>query len=195
MDDQTQRMQRIVEDLLTLAKLESGIRGESPDTPVPVPGLIRDVVDEGRVLGGDEAFRFSVDVDETLWLAGNAKEIYSVFMNLMHNAVRYSPGGGEITVRWRADAEGAYFSVEDRGIGIEPRHIDRLTERFYRVDKGRSRASGGTGLGLAIVKHVLQRYDGDLRIESRPGEGSVFTCSFPVERTVRRHSLSRVVSA
>jgi len=195
MDEQTQRMQRIVEDLLTLAKLESGVPGESPETPVPVPGLIFDVVGEGRVLAGSGQFRFSVDVDETLWLTGNAKELYSVFMNLVHNAVRYSPDGGEIAVRWRADREGAYFVVSDRGIGIEPRHLDRLTERFYRVDKGRSRASGGTGLGLAIVKHALQRHDADLKIRSHPGQGSVFTCSFPVERVVRKQRLSRVISS
>jgi two-component system phosphate regulon sensor histidine kinase PhoR len=195
MDEQTQRMQRIVEDLLTLAKLESGVHGERPDTPVPVPGLISDVVGEGKVLAGSERFRFSVDVDETLWLTGNAKELYSVFMNLVHNAVRYSPGGSEIAVRWQADEEGAYFVVSDRGIGIEPRHLDRLTERFYRVDKGRSRASGGTGLGLAIVKHALQRHDADLNIRSHPGQGSVFTCHFPVERVVRKQQLSRVITS
>ena len=104
-------------------------------------------------------------------------------MNLVSNAVRYTPDGGTITVRWGRSGMGAVFSVADTGIGIEAKHIPRLTERFYRADKGRSRQTGGTGLGLAIVKHVLRRNGGTLKIESTPGVGSVFSMHFPEERT------------
>nr|MBA2491619.1 PAS domain-containing sensor histidine kinase [Gammaproteobacteria bacterium] len=122
-------------------------------------------------------------------------ELYSAFLNLVSNAIRYSPAGGDIVLRWYADAEGAYFVVQDHGIGIEPQHIPRITERFYRVDKDRSRISGGTGLGLAIVKHVLQRHGAKLRVESMPGKGSVFTCVFPPTRIERRPSQSTAVGA
>jgi two-component system phosphate regulon sensor histidine kinase PhoR len=117
-------------------------------------------------------------------LRGAERELYSAFNNLVTNAVRYTPAGGRITLRWQADAEGARFSVTDTGVGIAPEHIPRVTERFYRVDPGRSRESGGTGLGLAIVKHVLQRHDAGLKIESQLGKGSTFTCEFPAERVV-----------
>ena len=100
----------------------------------------------------------------------------------MSNAVRYTPEGGRVTLVWRAEDGRGVFAVEDTGIGVEPRHIPRLTERFYRVDHGRSRETGGTGLGLAIVKHVLTRHHASLEVDSRPGEGSVFRAVFPVER-------------
>ena len=102
--------------------------------------------------------------------------------NLVTNAIRYTPAGGEIRLLWRASAEGASFAVEDTGIGIEPEHIPRITERFYRVDRGRSRETGGTGLGLAIVKHALLRHQANLDIESEPGKGSRFTARFPARR-------------
>ena len=116
------------------------------------------------------------------WLRGSAKELHSAFANLVSNAVRYSDAGGSIRLRWRAVEDGVAFSVQDQGEGIEARHIPRLTERFYRVDRGRSRESGGTGLGLAIVKHVLGRHQGRLEIESAAGQGSTFRAILPARR-------------
>ncbi len=113
---------------------------------------------------------------------GNSHELESAFANLVYNAVRYTPEQGRIMIRWWLSGSGPCFSVTDSGIGISPEHIPRLTERFYRVDVGRSRESGGTGLGLAIVKHVLTRHDARLLVQSEPGKGSIFTCSFPHSR-------------
>ena len=109
-------------------------------------------------------------------------EIHSAFSNLVDNAAKYTPAGGVLTVRWWIDEEGGHFAVTDTGIGIASEHLPRLTERFYRVDAGRSRATGGSGLGLAIVKHVLQRHGATLQIESEEGRGSTFTCHFPPTR-------------
>ena len=117
-------------------------------------------------------------------IQGNAKEIHSAFSNLVTNALRYTPSGGEIKITWKKQQNTAQFSVQDNGIGIEEKHINRLTERFYRVDKGRSRSTGGTGLGLAIVKHVMLKHDAKLDIKSKFGKGSCFTCIFPKERIV-----------
>jgi two-component system phosphate regulon sensor histidine kinase PhoR len=119
-------------------------------------------------------------------LSGRRNELYSAFSNLVFNAVQYTPAGGRITVMWYADAGGAHFEVADTGPGIAAHHIDRLTERFYRVDSARSRELGGTGLGLAIVKHVLTRHGATLRIDSELGEGSRFICDFPAERIQSR---------
>jgi two-component system phosphate regulon sensor histidine kinase PhoR len=116
-------------------------------------------------------------------LLGSATELRSAFANLAVNAVRYTPDGGEIVLRWSVESSaGARFSVRDSGIGIAPQHLPRLTERFYRVDRGRSREAGGTGLGLAIVKHVLERHQAVLQIESEPGCGSTFSAVFPAHR-------------
>jgi two-component system, OmpR family, phosphate regulon sensor histidine kinase PhoR len=115
-------------------------------------------------------------------LLGDEAQIHSAFANLADNAAKYTPAGGTINMRWWSDAAGGHFAVRDTGIGISPEHIPRLTERFYRVDPGRSRATGGSGLGLAIVKHVLQRHGGTLEITSAEGQGSTFTCHFPPDR-------------
>jgi len=118
-------------------------------------------------------------------LRGNGEELYTAFVNLVSNAVRYTPPGGSITLKWAATENGgAEFAVTDTGVGIDAQHIPRLTERFYRVDQGRSRASGGTGLGLAIVKHILQRHQARLRIDSTIGKGSTFAAVFPAERII-----------
>jgi two-component system phosphate regulon sensor histidine kinase PhoR len=111
-------------------------------------------------------------------LQGSPKDLHSAFSNLVSNAVRYTPDGGSITIRWRRTPAGAEYSVTDTGYGIPADHLSRLTERFYRVSSSRSRATGGTGLGLSIVKHVLNLHDAQLRIESEPGKGSTFTCVF-----------------
>ena len=112
--------------------------------------------------------------------------MHSAFGNLVSNAIRYTPEGGEIGLGWQLRGEDAVFSVSDSGIGIEPQHLARLTERFYRVDRSRSRATGGTGLGLSIVKHILTRHQARLEIESTPGQGSTFSAVFPAERVLRR---------
>ena len=126
------------------------------------------------------------DVSSDAELYGSESELTSAFSNLVSNAIRYSPDGGSVCIRWRVDDGNGRFSVSDTGIGIDPRDVPRLTERFYRVDRGRSRETGGTGLGLAIVKHVLTRHDATLEIDSQPGRGSTFSAVFPEQRIVQR---------
>ncbi|MCK6390207.1 MAG: ATP-binding protein [Azonexus sp.] len=126
--------------------------------------------------------RICLEIDGRGDLNGNHAELLSAFANLVSNAVRYTPNGGKITLIWRVSAKGAEFAVQDTGIGIDQQHIPRLTERFYRVDRGRSRDAGGTGLGLAIVKHSLSRHQANLEITSQPGEGSRFAAVFPASR-------------
>lgn len=183
MEEQTRRMQRIVDDLLLLSRLETD---ERPPwrTLVAVPTLLNIITAEARALSAGK-HTIHLDADAGLSLRGSEEELRSAFTNLVINAVRYTPEGGTIQIRWQADAEGAYFQVSDTGVGIAPHHIPRLTERFYRVDVARSRQTGGTGLGLAIVKHVLERHEAHLHIESKVGRGSVFVCRFPPSLTAR----------
>ena len=180
--DQVQRMRHIVDDLLMLSGLENRDETQTDESEVvAMHRIAEDVVREGEALSlGRHTF---VKEIEDVSLLGHPDELRSAAMNLVSNAVRYTPDGGTITVRWGRSGMGAVFSVADTGIGIEAKHIPRLTERFYRADKGRSRQTGGTGLGLAIVKHVLRRNGGTLKIESTPGVGSVFSMHFPEERT------------
>ena len=187
MQDQSVRMRRIVDDLLNLSRLETSERTPAEHSEVSISSLMRDIRAEVSILGKIGGHEFITDIDEDLWLLGSAKELYSAFSNLVSNAVRYSPHGGKIHVRWFQDTHGGHFLVRDEGVGIEAEHIERLTERFYRVNKDRSRNSGGTGLGLAIVKHVLQRHDALLSIESTPDKGSIFSCDFPVQRIVHKN--------
>jgi two-component system phosphate regulon sensor histidine kinase PhoR len=180
MQEQAQRMSRLVEDLLTLSRLESS-ESSLVEEVVDVHLLMREVADEARVLSGG---RHRVDLKPArAFLRGNRDELRSAFANLVSNAIRYTPDGGTITLAWLAEADGGgRFEVRDTGIGVAPEHIARLTERFYRVDKSRSRETGGTGLGLAIVKHVLLRHDARLDIQSEIGEGSTFAAVFPASR-------------
>ncbi len=180
--EQAQRMQAIVEDLLTLSTLESS-PGSDP-VAVNLTALLQTARQQAEGLsGGRHAFDWHIDPG--LDVLGNGTELASALSNLLTNAVRYTPEGGHITVRWKATADGgARYSVRDTGIGIPARHIPRLTERFYRVDRGRSRAVGGTGLGLAITKHIALRHDAELLIESEPGKGSTFSLHFPPDRVV-----------
>lgn len=180
--DQVQRMRHIVDDLLMLSGLENRDETQTDESEVvAMHRIAEDVVREGEALSlGRHTFIKEI---EDVSLLGHPDELRSAAMNLVSNAVRYTPDGGTITVRWGRSGMGAVFSVADTGIGIEAKHIPRLTERFYRADKGRSRQTGGTGLGLAIVKHVLRRNGGTLKIESTPGVGSVFSMHFPEERT------------
>jgi two-component system phosphate regulon sensor histidine kinase PhoR len=182
MSEQGRRMQRIIDDLLMLSTLESA--PEPPhDERIEIALLLARVHSEAEALSGGR-HRIRLDAEEGYDLLGAESELASAFGNLASNAIRYTPSGGEVRLVWRATAEGAAFSVEDTGIGIEREHIPRLTERFYRVDRGRSRETGGTGLGLAIVKHALARHQATLDIESEPGKGSRFTARFPGRRVV-----------
>lgn len=180
MREHTLRMQRLVEDLLTLSALESS-RGLSDETVVDVSALLAAVRDEALALSAGR-HRIELSVDGPAALLANAQELRSAFGNLVSNAVRYTPAGGYIRLSWSRRAAQALFTVGDSGPGIEPRHLPRLTERFYRVDHSRSRETGGTGLGLAIVKHVLTRHQATLEIESEPGKGSRFSAVFPARR-------------
>lgn len=178
--DQSIRMQHLIADLLTLSALEtSGSLAEGE--LVELGPLFEAVRADSLALSGGR-HEISLEVDGPARMFGVASELRSVFGNLASNAVRYTPEGGHIHLRWEGRPEGAAFMVSDTGIGIPPQHIPRLTERFYRVDRGRSRESGGTGLGLAIVKHVLTRHQGHLDVDSEPGKGSRFTACFPGSR-------------
>ena len=165
--EQAQHMQAIVADLLTLSTLES-----SPPTegrPVRMSQIISQALDQAQVLS-DGQHEFIQNVDPTLCIVGSETELTSAVSNLLTNAIRYTPKDGTITVSWYATEDGgASYSVEDTGIGIAPQDIPRLTERVYRADKGRSRATGGTGLGLAITRHVAVRHNAELNIQSRFG--------------------------
>ncbi len=182
MDEQAERMHRLIEDLLMLSRLES----ESPnqEDTVDVAQLVHEVVDEARTLSAGR-HQISVAVSPA-WLRGSRDELRSAFANLVSNAIRYTPSGGQVRIAWVQAEDGAAFQVSDSGIGIAPEHMPRLTERFYRVEKSRSRETGGTGLGLAIVKHVLLRHEGRLEIESEVGQGSTFSAWLPKSRLVVR---------
>jgi two-component system phosphate regulon sensor histidine kinase PhoR len=180
MQDQAQRMQHLVEDLLTLSRLETA-QTPTYEEPVDVPAMVRALHQEAMALSGGR-HHVQLQTESADWLNGSPQELRSAFGNLIGNAVRYTPEGGEIRLRWhRLDGQPA-FTVEDSGIGIDAQHIPRLTERFYRVDRGRSRETGGTGLGLAITKHVLNRHQARLDIASEPGRGSRFSAVFPEQR-------------
>ena len=177
---QAARMNAIVRDLLELSRLEETDEragGEPLDVPALMALLRRDVL--ARPVHPHEV---RVRIDSHAALIGKESEIHSAFANLVDNAAKYTPPDGSLEMRWWSDREGGHFSVTDTGIGIPAEHLPRLTERFYRVDPGRSRSTGGSGLGLAIVKHVLQRHGAELEIQSVPGKGSTFTCHFPPER-------------
>jgi two-component system phosphate regulon sensor histidine kinase PhoR len=182
MAEQATRMQRLVEDLLTLSELESSA-APVDEQPIEVRPFVERLAEEARALS-DGRHRIETTVHEDCRLLGSAAELHSAFSNLVSNAVRYTPEGGAVRLAWRPSDGGGVFSVSDSGIGIEARHIPRLTERFYRVDSGRSRETGGTGLGLAIVKHALTRHQAVLDVASEPGRGSTFSAVFPPGRVL-----------
>ncbi|MBL1142056.1 MAG: phosphate regulon sensor histidine kinase PhoR [Proteobacteria bacterium] len=183
MRSQTLRMQNLIEDLMQLSGLEAD-SGQSAKETIPIPDMLLAIVDEAKSLSGFMGHKITLDAESSLYLKANQREIYSVFSNLVFNAVQYTPENGNIDIKWHKDEEGAHFSVRDNGLGIAAEHIPRLTERFYRIDKGRSREKGGTGLGLAIVKHALARHEGELHIESEMGKGSLFRCDLPASLVV-----------
>lgn len=190
MQAQARRMESLVSDLLMLSRLE-GSNHIADEHPVPLHSMLMQIQHDAQALGQEKQHHISLELDSELELVGQELELHSAFSNLVFNAVRYTPDNGHIRLSWRVDARGGHFSVSDDGIGIDPIHIPRLTERFYRVDESRSSASGGTGLGLAIVKHVLVRHGAQLSIESQPGEGSTFSCHFPPEMLVMPDSRDR----
>lgn len=184
MMQQSLRMEQLVQDLLLLSRLETAQPEQQSHQRVAMNALLTAIVDDAHALSGAQSHRIHLQVNPKLDLYGQVDELRSAFSNLVFNAVHYTPANGNITVTWDVDDKGAYLSVQDTGIGIASKHLPRITERFYRVDKARSRASGGTGLGLAIVKHVLLRHDAQLNIISQLGQGSCFTCHFPMSRVV-----------
>jgi len=188
MHEQATRMSRLVEDLLMLSRLEAGETPLAEDL-VEVPALVAELEAEARALSGGR--HEIVCRAEPIRVRGSREELRSAFGNLVSNAVRYTPAGGRIALDWRAQDDGAVFEVRDSGIGIAAEHLPRLTERFYRVDRSRSRETGGTGLGLAIVKHVLMRHQGRLLVESEEGHGSTFGAWLPAARLQSGPSLLR----
>jgi two-component system phosphate regulon sensor histidine kinase PhoR len=179
---QAERMSTIIRDLLELSKLESGERPLDAE-PVDIPGMLALLRKETLALE-HRPREVRLKLDSGSWLKGVESELHSIVSNLLSNAVKYTPPQGEIELRWWTDAEGGHICVSDTGVGIAPEHIPRLTERFYRVDSGRSRDLGGSGLGLAIVRHALQRHEASLTIDSVEGSGSTFTCHFALARVV-----------
>jgi two-component system phosphate regulon sensor histidine kinase PhoR len=181
---QTDRMTRIIEDLLELSRFEAN--------DAPIKGAPIDVAGMAALLRKDVLARpthpktVDVSIESNAGLLGDEAMVQSAFSNLVDNAAKYTPPEGSMLIRWWTDEEGGHFSVRDTGPGISGEHLPRLTERFYRVDPGRSRETGGSGLGLAIVKHALHRHGARLEIDSMEGRGSTFTCHFPRERLLER---------
>jgi len=180
---QARNMQRLVDDLLALSTLESE-QNAPPDLPFPLAPLLQERAADARALSsGRHALEVDADAAAAVALRGSREEFASAVGNLLSNAIRYTPEGGTVRLAWhRADDGSGVLAVADTGIGIAPEHLPRLTERFYRVDRSRSRATGGTGLGLAIVKHVLLRHQCELEIASEPGQGSEFRIRIPATR-------------
>lgn len=183
MEAHTNRMQSLVEDLLLLSELEQG-ESLSNAPSIAVAEMISEVHQQTTQIDGASERIYSLELDPKLSITGSPKALHSILSNLLINAIRYSDGRDVIELRWYQDEDGAHFSVKDHGIGIEEQHLNRLTERFYRVDFGRDRSEGGTGLGLAIVKHALSLHNATLHIESEIGKGSLFRCDFPSSQIV-----------
>lgn len=184
MQEQTNRMRRLIEDLLTLSHIESNVQPPE-DSEINMDQMMSMLLSDGNALSQGK-HSLSLNATPHLNLLGSQEELQSAMSNLVSNAIRYTPQNGIIQIAWQLQPDGTgIFSVTDNGIGIEQVHIDRLTERFYRVDRGRSRETGGTGLGLSIVKHILTRHQAKLQISSELGVGSVFSVIFPKVRIVQ----------
>lgn len=183
MHGQAQRMERLLTDLTQLTKLES-VPEKWQQSQLAVRSMVKSMFDEISFKKPGQTL--DMRIEDEVQLVGNYDEIYSAFSNLINNASKYSPDDAKVSVLWHAKGDGARLIVRDTGMGIEPQHISRLTERFYRTDASRDSNTGGTGLGLAIVKHVLLRHQAELQISSEAGKGSEFICEFPPERIVRQ---------
>ncbi|KKO48253.1 phosphate regulon sensor protein [Arsukibacterium sp. MJ3] len=178
--EQTRRMDGLVQQLLTLSRIEASSRVQFDDV-IDVPAMLHTLEQEAQALNREKQHNISFNIDTELNVTGVTEELRSVFSNLVTNAIKYTPTGGEISVSWQRQHQRAVFAVNDNGVGIASHHVKRLTERFYRVDPSRARNTGGTGLGLAIVKHVLSRHNSQLMIFSEPGRGSSFSFTIPAE--------------
>ncbi len=193
---QAKRMKQLVEDLLTLSRLESTASVVKDSEVIPVASLITDVVEESKLSPWFANRKISTHFETGAMLKGDLQEIHSVISNLVNNAVKHTHAGSVIKVTWKnSDDGGLQFIVEDNGQGIAAEHLGRLTERFYRVDAGRSREKGGTGLGLSIVKHILERHEGVLEIDSKLGHGSAFICNFPAHRMVNNEKNTNKINS
>jgi len=182
MAEQTRRMDNLVADLLTLSRLEN-VQSPLHEETVDMKELLNEVYRDGELLSGAK-HPLRLEIASAANLLGNRDELRSAFSNLLSNAIRYTPEGGAILLRWFERGGQPVFLVQDSGIGIAAQHIPRLTERFYRVDRSRSRETGGTGLGLAIVKHIAMRHQAKLEVSSEEGKGSTFALVFPIKRVL-----------
>lgn len=183
MQQQTDRMSALANDLVMLSQLES-TRTPPPSTPVDTASLLQQIAEDAKVIAQENNDTESndiitIDCSDDIMINGDTKELYSAFSNLVFNAIKHNPPGTEIQIKSYTDKKANVIEVSDNGNGIDPKHIPRLTERFYRVDHSRATTTGGTGLGLAIVKHVLMRHGGSLKIFSTLSKGSTFICHFP----------------
>lgn len=191
---QVRRMESIINDMLTLAKLESGGVGALPKVEIQVANLIDQIIVESRTIDLDKTLQIETNIDVGIRVLARENELRSAFANLIFNAVQYSPPGTRIDIEWVRDEDHLRFEVRDQGDGIAPEHIDRLTERFYRVDVAHSQAVGGTGLGLSIVQQIANLYGGSLSIESALGKGSTFKLEFPLSIEAQRKQNERPVA-
>ncbi|MGM0434288.1 MAG: phosphate regulon sensor histidine kinase PhoR [Pseudomonadota bacterium] len=183
MRHQANRMEALITDLLLLSRLETSDRNTG-DAECRPGDLLRQIQQDAMALSGDQEHEIELRIGDNRSIRGDAEQLRSAFSNIIFNAVKYTPGGGHIRIDYSAGAEGITLSVTDDGPGIDPEHIPRLTERFYRADPSRSKETGGTGLGLAIVKHILYNHDGYLSIDSTPNSGSTFRCHLPANRII-----------
>jgi two-component system phosphate regulon sensor histidine kinase PhoR len=202
MSNQAFRMKSLVDDLLTLSRIEGRYLPGHFEW-ISIQTIFMQIEEEAVGLSVKlhpldqqrQRIIFQLDeLDAESEISGSSSELMSAFSNLISNAIRYTPAAGTITVAWKVTESGAVFSVTDTGSGIAPEHIGRLAERFYRIDRSRSRDTGGTGLGLAIVKHVIQRHEGVMEIESKINFGSKFSLHFPAHRLRHKHKHSQVAS-
>lgn len=182
MQKQSRRMEGLIQDLLLLSKLEANADKDVSRELVHIPEMIKSLIKDAKLLNKKQHC-ISSNIDDLLLIPGNEDELQSAFLNLINNATRYTPDKGEIHIEWAKKNKTIYFSVTDNGEGIAQKHLHRLTERFYRVDKGRSRHEGGTGLGLAIVKHILNHHHAILEVTSKVGKGSKFCCYFNLKNS------------
>jgi two-component system phosphate regulon sensor histidine kinase PhoR len=185
MKQQAERMSEMLQELLSLSRLETGEK-ELQNTSTDIAKLLEDIVQDAKQLKQYNDQNILLKIETEKWLLVDAEEIRSAISNLVINAVKYTPEKCDIVIRWAIENDKALIEVSDSGEGIAQYHLERLTERFYRVDSGRSQDVGGTGLGLAIVKHVLQRHDAELKISSDLGNGAIFSCYFPKSKIVEK---------
>ena len=185
MRDQAERMGDMLQELLALSRLETGEKALEI-VPNDVAYILQDIVEDARNLTRYDNHDLQLDLRSDDYLLADSGELRSAISNLVFNAVNYTPAACKIVVSWMVDEQQAVISVRDEGEGIAEQHLDRLTERFYRVDSGRSQNDGGTGLGLAIVKHVLQRHEAQLEISSELGQGTTFSCCFPLNSVMNK---------